>query len=60
VGSEGTHQVEEAFVYNGHLAVDCLPYDTTDANMIQVKQVDSLLHAHIINSIELTVRNAKV
>ena len=30
---------EQDFVYNGHLAVDCLPFDTTDAMLHEVKLV---------------------
>ncbi|GAX85399.1 hypothetical protein CEUSTIGMA_g12815.t1 [Chlamydomonas eustigma] len=41
-----SRQMEEVFVYNGHLAVDCLPFDTTDANMYEVKQV--VLDQHLL------------
>ncbi len=38
----GGKQPTDTFVYNGHLAVDCLPFDTTEPCMEQVKQVGRL------------------
>ncbi|KAG1671128.1 hypothetical protein FOA52_005380 [Chlamydomonas sp. UWO 241] len=38
------HQPAEQFVYNGHLAVDCLPYDTTEPVMAEVKKVVTEQH----------------
>lgn len=32
-------ELRDAFVYNGHLAVDCLPCDTTEAEFEEVKEV---------------------
>ncbi len=34
----------DGFVYNGHLAVDCLPYDTTDPSMDEVKALVTEQH----------------
>lgn len=35
--AEGAQPVEDSFVYNGNLAVDCLPYDTTEPAMHEVR-----------------------
>lgn len=37
--AHGSMQASETFVYNGHLAVDCLAYDTTEPLMDEVKQI---------------------
>lgn len=38
-GGHGSMQANEPFVYNGHLAVDCLPFDTTEPLFNEVKQI---------------------
>ena len=37
MSAEGAQPVEDSFVYNGNLAVDCLPYDTTELAMHEVQ-----------------------
>ena len=37
MSAEGAQPVEDSFVYNGNLAVDCLPYDTTELAMHEVR-----------------------
>lgn len=32
------------FVYNGHLAVDCLPYDTTEPSMAEIRGIITEQH----------------